>query len=165
LRTWAEGNPRQPSEGRLYFCDREGDHFPKIQADPCFLDCGGLTPLWIFPSTRSLPIQSSVKPEHSRTPSWPQNILGNCGTWAIPNLFALSRLRVRPLPLLPPGACSKTSLAFAESSGARSSHQVGVWLSIPINGGQPPQWSICDRATMAPTSSLPQNDSISAVVL
>jgi hypothetical protein len=45
--------------------------------DPCFLDCGGLTPLWIFPSTRSLPIQSSVKPEHSRTPSLPQNVLSN----------------------------------------------------------------------------------------
>jgi hypothetical protein len=84
------------------------------------------------------PIQSSVQPEHSRTPSWPQNILSNGGTWAIPNLFAASRLGVSPLPLLPPGACSQTSLAFAESSGAHSSHQVGVWPSIPINGGQPP---------------------------
>jgi hypothetical protein len=46
------------------------------------LDCGGLTPLWIFPSTRSIPIQSSVKPEHSRTPSFPQNVLGDCSTWA-----------------------------------------------------------------------------------
>jgi hypothetical protein len=55
--------------------------------DPGFLDCGGLTPLWIFPSTCSIPIQSSVKPEHSRTPSFPQNVLGNCGTWAIPNLL------------------------------------------------------------------------------
>jgi hypothetical protein len=36
-------------------------------------------------------IQSSVKPEHSRTPSLQQNVLDNCGTWAIPNL---SRLRV-----------------------------------------------------------------------
>jgi hypothetical protein len=25
-------------------------------------------------------IQSSVKPEHSKTPSFPQNVLGNCGT-------------------------------------------------------------------------------------
>jgi hypothetical protein len=49
--------------------------------DPNFLDCGGLTPLWIFPSTRSIPIQSSVKPEHSKTPSWQQNVFGNCGTW------------------------------------------------------------------------------------
>jgi hypothetical protein len=53
--------------------------------DPSFLDCGGLTPLWIFPSTRPILIQSSVKPEHSKTPSWPQNVLGYCGTWAIPN--------------------------------------------------------------------------------
>jgi hypothetical protein len=30
-------------------------------------------------------IPSSVKPEHSRTPSLQQNVLGNCGTWAIPN--------------------------------------------------------------------------------
>jgi hypothetical protein len=37
------------------------------------------------------PIPSSVKPEHSKTPSLPQNVLGNCGTWAMPNL---SRLRV-----------------------------------------------------------------------
>jgi hypothetical protein len=50
--------------------------------DPGFLDCGGLTPLWISPSTRSIPIPSSVKPEHSRTPSWPQNVFGNCTTWA-----------------------------------------------------------------------------------
>jgi hypothetical protein len=49
-------------------------------ADPSFLDCGGLTPLWISPSTRSLPIQSSVQPDHSKTPSWPQNGLGNCRT-------------------------------------------------------------------------------------
>jgi hypothetical protein len=54
-------------------------------------ECGDWTPLWISPSTRSLPIQSSVKPEHSRTPSLRQNVLGNCGTWAIPNL---SRFRV-----------------------------------------------------------------------
>jgi hypothetical protein len=50
--------------------------------DPGFFDCGGLTPLWIFPPTRSLPIQSSVKPEHSKTPSFPQNVLGHYGTWA-----------------------------------------------------------------------------------
>jgi hypothetical protein len=29
---WADGNPRQPSECRLYFCDRDGEHFQKIQA-------------------------------------------------------------------------------------------------------------------------------------
>jgi hypothetical protein len=65
-----------------------------FRSDPGFLDCGGLTPLWIFPPTRSLPIPSSVKPEHSKTPSWPQNALGNCGTWAVPNP---SRLRMQPL--------------------------------------------------------------------
>jgi hypothetical protein len=56
--------------------------FQKFRPDPGFLDCGGLTPLWIFPSTRSLAIQSSVKPEHSRIPSFPQNVFGNCTTWA-----------------------------------------------------------------------------------
>jgi hypothetical protein len=65
---------------------------PREIPHPSFLDCGGLTPLWIFPSTRSIPIQGSAKPEHSKTSSWPQKVLGNCGTWAIPNL---SRLRVR----------------------------------------------------------------------
>jgi hypothetical protein len=53
---------------------------PREIPDPSFLDCGGLTPLWIFPSSRSIPIQSSVKPEHSKTPSFPQNVLGNGGT-------------------------------------------------------------------------------------
>jgi hypothetical protein len=56
--------------------------FQKFRPDPGFLDCGGLTPLWIFPSTRTIPIQSSVKPEHSKTPSWQQNVFGNCTTWA-----------------------------------------------------------------------------------
>jgi hypothetical protein len=37
-----------------------------------------------FPIGAFDPIQSSVKPEHSRTPSLPQNVLGNCGTWTIP---------------------------------------------------------------------------------
>jgi hypothetical protein len=64
-----------------------------FRPDPGFLDCGGLTPLWIFPPTRSIPIPSSVKPEHSKTPSLPQKVLGNCGTWAVPNP---PRLRVRP---------------------------------------------------------------------
>jgi putative transposase len=32
-----------------------------------FLDCGGLTPLWIFSIDALDPIQSSVKPEHSKT--------------------------------------------------------------------------------------------------
>jgi hypothetical protein len=61
--------------------------------DPGFLDCGGLTPLWIFPSAGALPIPSSVQPEHSKTPSWQQSVIGNCGTLSQP--FAPSRLRVR----------------------------------------------------------------------
>jgi hypothetical protein len=32
--------------------------FKKFRLDPGFLDCGGLTPLWIFPSTRSIPIDA-----------------------------------------------------------------------------------------------------------
>jgi hypothetical protein len=56
--------------------------FQKFRPDPGFLEWGGLTPLWIFPSTRSISIQSSVKPEHSKTPTFPQNVLGNCKTWA-----------------------------------------------------------------------------------
>jgi hypothetical protein len=51
--------------------------FKKFKPDPGFLDCGGWTPLGIFPSTRSIPIQSSVKPEHSKSPSLPQNVIGN----------------------------------------------------------------------------------------
>jgi hypothetical protein len=65
--------------------------------DPSFLDCGGLTPLWIFPSTCSLAIQSSVKPEHSKTPSWLQNVLGNCGTLP-PTLRASASPREIPDP-------------------------------------------------------------------
>jgi hypothetical protein len=53
---------------------------PREIPDPSFLDCGGLTPLWIFPFKALDPIQSSAKPEHSKTPSLPQNILGNCRT-------------------------------------------------------------------------------------
>jgi hypothetical protein len=69
---------------------------PREIPDPGFLDCGGLTPLWIFPSTRSIPTQSPVKPEHSRTPTLPQNTLGNCGTLSQPfRTSASSRLRVR----------------------------------------------------------------------
>jgi hypothetical protein len=83
--------------------------------DPDFLDCGGLTPLWIFPSTRSIPTQSSVKPEHSKTPSFPQNVFGNCTTWArelTENLLLpfISRLRgfASSRETLPP-ACVRRS--------------------------------------------------------
>jgi hypothetical protein len=54
--------------------------FQKFRPDPGFLDCGGWTPLGIFPSTRSIPIPSSVKPEHPKTPSLQQNVIGNFGT-------------------------------------------------------------------------------------
>jgi hypothetical protein len=77
--TWAEGNPRQSSEGCLYFCDRDGEHFPKIQTGSLFLGARWLDTALDFLHRRPLPIQSSVKPEHSRTPSLPQNVLGNCG--------------------------------------------------------------------------------------
>jgi hypothetical protein len=56
--------------------------FKKFRPDPGFLDCGGWTPLWILPSARSLAIPSSVKPEHSKTPSFQKNVFGNCTTWA-----------------------------------------------------------------------------------
>jgi hypothetical protein len=66
--------------------------FQKFRPDPGLLDCGGLTPLWIFPSTRSIPIQSSVQPEHSKTPSLPQDVFGNCGTLSqLFRAFAASR--------------------------------------------------------------------------
>jgi hypothetical protein len=71
--------------------------FQKFRPDPGFLDCGGLTPLWIFPSTRSIPIQSSVKPEHSKTPSWPQNVLGNFETLS-PTFRAFAPSREIPDP-------------------------------------------------------------------
>jgi hypothetical protein len=51
-----------------------------FQAGSLFLGLRWLDTALDFPSTRSLPIQSSVKPEHSKTPSFPQNVLGNCGT-------------------------------------------------------------------------------------
>jgi hypothetical protein len=35
-----------------------------------------------FPIDALDSIQSSVKPEHSRTPSLQKNVFGNCGTWA-----------------------------------------------------------------------------------
>jgi hypothetical protein len=64
---------------------------------PCFLDCGGLTPLWIFPVAALDLIQSSVRSEHSKTPSWPQNVLGNCGTLS-PTLRASASPREIPDP-------------------------------------------------------------------
>jgi hypothetical protein len=61
------------------------------------LDCGGLTPLWIFPVAALDLIQSSVRSEHSKTPSWPQNVLGNCGTLS-PTLRAFAPSREIPDP-------------------------------------------------------------------
>jgi hypothetical protein len=40
-----------------------------------------LDPAWDFPIGALDTIQSSVQPEHSKTPSWQQNVLGNCGAW------------------------------------------------------------------------------------
>jgi hypothetical protein len=49
----------------------------KIQAGALFLGLRWLDTALDFPSARSIPIQSSVKPEHSRTPSLEQNVIGN----------------------------------------------------------------------------------------
>jgi hypothetical protein len=59
---------------------REGDHFPKIPAGSFFLGLRWLDTALDFPIDVLDPIQSSVKPEHSKTPSFPQNVLGNYGT-------------------------------------------------------------------------------------
>jgi hypothetical protein len=64
--------------------------FQKNQAGSLFLGVQWLDTALDFSPTRSLPIQSSVKPEHSMTPSLQKNAFGNCGAWTIPNL---SRLR------------------------------------------------------------------------
>jgi hypothetical protein len=69
---------------------REGDHFPKIPAGSFFLGLRWLDTALDFPIDVLDSIQSSVKPEHSRTPSLPQNVLGNGGTLSP----TLSRLRV-----------------------------------------------------------------------
>jgi hypothetical protein len=45
-----------------------------FKPDPWFLDCGGWTPLWISHRRALFPSKSSAKPEHSRTPSWQQNV-------------------------------------------------------------------------------------------
>jgi hypothetical protein len=60
------------------------------------LECCGLTPPWILHRRARPHPTSSLKPEHSMTPLFQQNVLGNCGTWVIPNL---SRLRGINLPL------------------------------------------------------------------
>jgi hypothetical protein len=70
---------------------------PREIPDPSFLDCGGWTPLWISRIDALDPIPSSVKPEHSKTPSWPQNVLGNCGTLS-PTLRASASPREIPDP-------------------------------------------------------------------
>jgi hypothetical protein len=68
-----DGNPRQPSECRLYFAT--------VTAGSWFLGLRWLDTALDFPIEALDPIQSSVKPEHSRTPSWQQNVFVNCGTW------------------------------------------------------------------------------------
>jgi hypothetical protein len=75
----------------------EGDHFQKIQTGSWFLGLRWLDPALDFPIGALDTIQSSVKPEHSRTPSLPQGVLGNCGAWDTLSLtenLLLSFLRV-----------------------------------------------------------------------
>jgi hypothetical protein len=104
--------------------------------DPGFLDCGGLTPLWIFPSTRSIPIPSSVKPERSKTPSLPQNVLGNCGT-----LSQLFRTFASSREIPDPG--------FLDCGGLTP-----LWIS-PLTRPLPIQSSV--KPEHSKTPSLPQN--------
>jgi hypothetical protein len=92
------------------FSDRKGPQTSSLQweelantgvgfrLDPCFLDCGGLTPLWISPSTRLTPskapsIRSTPRHPHFNQTSWVTANLGD------PQPFAPSRLRVRLLIL------------------------------------------------------------------
>jgi hypothetical protein len=99
----AELHP-QPSASPRLRVRPQPNHPPSSREipDPSFLDCGGWTPLWIFPSARSIPIPSSVKPEHSRTSHGPKT------SWATaelsPQPSAPSRLRVRSQPNHPPSS-------------------------------------------------------------
>jgi hypothetical protein len=73
------------------------------------LDCGGLTPLWIFPSTRLTP---SKAPSSRSTPRHPHGLKtpwataqrgpGNSRKTSFFLFFAPSRLRVRPFSARPP---------------------------------------------------------------
>jgi hypothetical protein len=91
-------HPRRLMESRV---SREGAKviiFQKFRPDPGFLDCGGWTPLWISPSTRSIPIPNAVQSEHSRTPSFQKKRLGQLhnlgqGTHGKPLSSFASRLR------------------------------------------------------------------------
>jgi hypothetical protein len=81
---------------------------------------------WDFPSTRSLPIQSSVKPEHSKTPSLPQNVLGNCGTLS-PTFRAFASSREIPDPCFldcggwtPLWICHRRALFPSKAPSSRS---------------------------------------------
>jgi hypothetical protein len=56
--------------------------FKKNQTGSWFLAVRWLDTALDFSISAIDTIQSSVKPEHSRTPSLPQNVLGNCTTWA-----------------------------------------------------------------------------------
>jgi hypothetical protein len=75
----------------------EGDHFPKIPAGSLFLGLRWLDTALDFPIGALDPIQSSVKPEHSRTSSFPENVLGNCGTLS-PTFRAFASPREIPDP-------------------------------------------------------------------
>jgi hypothetical protein len=56
--------------------------FKKNQTGSWFLAVRWLDTALDFSISALDTIQSSVKPEHSRTPSLPQNVLGNCTNWA-----------------------------------------------------------------------------------
>jgi hypothetical protein len=57
-----------------------------------------------FPIDALDSIQSSVKPEHSKTPSFPQNVLENCGTLS-PTLRAFASSR----EIFPPACVSRSA--------------------------------------------------------
>jgi hypothetical protein len=63
--------------------------------DPCFLDCGGWTPLGICHRRALSP--SKAPSSRSTLPSWPQNVLGNCGTLS-PTFRAFAPSREIPDP-------------------------------------------------------------------
>jgi hypothetical protein len=88
---------------------------PREIPDPPFLDCGGLTPLWIFPSARST---SSPAPSSRSTPGHPH---GHKTPWATaalhPQPSASSRLRVRSQPNHPPSSREIPDPSFLDCGG------------------------------------------------
>jgi hypothetical protein len=107
------------------------------------------------PSSRSTPGHP-----HGHKTSWVTAGLGPSPTFSRLRVFACDLFSFC-LPELVPKPHSLSQKAPEPTPATRS---VCGYRS-PSMAVNLPQWSICDRATMAPTSSLPQNDSISAVVL